>query len=48
MASRLVDLLENKLAVVGAGIIVFFLLFCFFGPYFYHTNQINTNVLNAF
>ena len=40
--------LENKLAVVGAGIIVFFLLFCFVGPYFYHTNQINTNVLNAF
>ncbi len=40
--------LENKLAVVGAGIIVFFLLFCFLGPFFYHTNQIDTNVLNAF
>lgn len=40
--------LENKLAVVGAGIIVFFLLFCFLGPYFYHTNQVDTNVLNAF
>jgi ABC-type dipeptide/oligopeptide/nickel transport system permease subunit len=39
---------ENKLAVVGAGIIVFFLLFCFFGPFFYHTNQVDTNVLNAF
>jgi peptide/nickel transport system permease protein len=39
---------ENKLAVAGAGIIVFFLLFCFLGPYFYHTNQIDTNVLNAF
>ncbi len=39
---------ENKLAVVGAGIIVFFLLFCFLGPLFYHTNQIDTNVLNAF
>jgi peptide/nickel transport system permease protein len=39
---------ENKLAVVGAGIIVFFLLFCFLGPFFYHTNQIDTNVLNAF
>ena len=39
---------ENKLAVVGAGIIVFFLLFCFLGPHLYHTNQIDTNVLNAF
>ena len=39
---------ENKLAVVGAGLIVFFLLFCFLGPFFYHTNQIDTNVLNAF
>lgn len=40
--------LENKLAVVGAGIIVFFLLFCFIGPFLYHSNQIDTNVLNAF
>ncbi|MFZ1063801.1 MAG: ABC transporter permease [Acidimicrobiales bacterium] len=39
---------ENKLAVVGAAIIVFFLLFCFVGPFFYHTNQLDTNVLNAF
>jgi ABC-type dipeptide/oligopeptide/nickel transport system permease subunit len=39
---------ENKLAVVGAAIIVLFLLFCFLGPFFYHTNQIDTNVLNAF
>ncbi len=39
---------ENKLAVVGAGIIVFFLLFCFIGPFLYHTNQVDTNVLNAF
>ncbi len=40
--------LENKLAVAGAAIIVFFLLFCFLGPFFYHTNQVDTNVLNAF
>jgi peptide/nickel transport system permease protein len=39
---------ENKLAVVGAAIILFFLLFCFLGPLFYHTNQVDTNVLNAF
>jgi peptide/nickel transport system permease protein len=30
---------ENKLAVVGVIVIVFFLLFCYVGPFFYHTNQ---------
>jgi len=39
---------ENKLAVVGSGIIVFFLLFCFVGPVVYRTNQTSTNILNAF
>ncbi len=33
---------ENKLAVVGAVIIVLMVLFCFVGPVFYHTNQTNT------
>ncbi|HVB91159.1 MAG TPA: ABC transporter permease [Acidimicrobiales bacterium] len=33
---------ENKLAVVGAVIVVFFVLFCFVGPLLYHTNQTNT------
>ena len=32
---------ENKLAVVGLGIIVFMVLFCFVGPLLYHTNQMN-------
>jgi peptide/nickel transport system permease protein len=32
---------ENKLAVVGLGIIVFMVLFCTVGPFFYHTNQTN-------
>ena len=32
---------ENKLAVVGVVIIVFFILFCFVGPHLYHTNQTN-------
>lgn len=40
--------LENRLAVVGFGIIVFFVLFCFLGPLVYHTNQSATNVTNAF
>jgi peptide/nickel transport system permease protein len=32
---------ENKLAVVGLAIIVFFVLFCFVGPFLYHSNQLN-------
>jgi peptide/nickel transport system permease protein len=32
---------ENKLAVIGAIVIVFFILFCFVGPHLYHTNQTN-------
>ncbi len=34
---------ENRLAVVGVGIIVFAILFCFVGPLVYHTNQTDTN-----
>lgn len=33
---------ENRLAVVGAAIIVFAVLFCFVGPLIYHTNQTDT------
>ena len=33
--------LENKLAVVGLAVIVFMILFCFLGPFLYHTNQTN-------
>jgi len=35
---------ENRLAVVGIGIVVFFVLFCFVGPLIYHTNQVTTNL----
>jgi peptide/nickel transport system permease protein len=38
--------LENKLAIVGAVLLVAIFVFCFLGPYFYHTNQINTNLAN--
>lgn len=38
--------IENKLAVVGLGLIVLIVLFCYVGPLIYHTNQVNTN-LNA-
>lgn len=36
--------IQNRLAVIGVGIILFMVLFCFLGPVFYHTNQVNTNL----
>lgn len=36
---------DNKVAVVGVGILVFFFVFCFLGPLVYHTNQTLTNPL---
>lgn len=35
--------IENKLAVVGVIVIVFFVLFCYVGPLVYHTNQTNAS-----
>ena len=35
---------KNKLAVVGVGILIFFIAFCFLGPVFYHANLLNTNL----
>ena len=35
---------ENKLALVGVGIVVFIVAFCFIGPLVYQTNQVNTNL----
>ena len=32
---------ENKLAIVGLGVIVLVVLFCWLGPVFYKTNQTN-------
>ncbi len=37
----------NKIALVGLGIIVFFILFCFIGPLIHPTNQSLTQPLNA-
>lgn len=37
----------NRLAVTGGVIVVALVLFCFMGPLFYHTNQINTNLAQA-
>ncbi|HEU5353492.1 MAG TPA: ABC transporter permease [Actinocrinis sp.] len=38
---------QNKLAVIGLAIIVFFVLFCFAGPHLYHGNIINTSLLDT-
>ncbi len=38
---------SNRLAVIGVGILVFFVLFCFVGPLIYHTNQLATNLIDA-
>jgi ABC-type dipeptide/oligopeptide/nickel transport system permease subunit len=39
------EFVSNRLAVLGVGVIVFFVLFCFIGPLFYHTNQTAFNPL---
>ena len=41
------EFMRNKPAVVGVGIIIFFLLFSYVGPMVYHTDQIDTNLLNT-
>jgi peptide/nickel transport system permease protein len=38
---------RNKLAVVGIGILVFYVVFCFAGPLFYHGNTINSDLLHT-
>jgi ABC-type dipeptide/oligopeptide/nickel transport system permease subunit len=38
---------RNKLAVIGIGILVFFVLFSFLGPVFYHGDILNTDLLNT-
>jgi ABC-type dipeptide/oligopeptide/nickel transport system permease subunit len=35
---------KNRLAVIGVGTLVFFILFCFVGPLVYHANLLNTNL----
>ena len=49
LARRILSVfVENKLAVAGVVIIVFFVLFCYVGPLVYHTDQTNAAAaLNA-
>jgi peptide/nickel transport system permease protein len=37
----------NRVAMFGLGVLLFFVVFCFLGPVFYHTNQSLSNVLNT-
>ncbi|HEY2578858.1 MAG TPA: ABC transporter permease [Streptosporangiaceae bacterium] len=39
---------ENRLALIGLGLLVVIFLFAFVAPIFYHTNQVNTNLLGAY
>lgn len=39
--------LANKLALVGFGILIVIVLFCFVGPLLYRTDQIHTRILEA-
>lgn len=38
------EFMQNRLAVIGLAILVFFVLFCFVGPWFYHGNTINSDL----
>jgi peptide/nickel transport system permease protein len=38
------DVLHNKRAMVGSGVVLALILFCFVGPLFYHTNTTATNL----
>lgn len=34
---------DNKLAVIGITFVILMVIFCFIGPHFYHTDQVNTS-----
>jgi ABC-type dipeptide/oligopeptide/nickel transport system permease subunit len=38
---------QNRLALIGLGILTFFVLFCFLGPLVYHGDTINTSLENT-
>jgi ABC-type dipeptide/oligopeptide/nickel transport system permease subunit len=38
---------RNRLAVVGVALLLFFVVFCFLGPDFYHANLLQVNLINA-
>jgi ABC-type dipeptide/oligopeptide/nickel transport system permease subunit len=38
---------RNRLAIIGLGILVFFVVFCFLGPLIYHGNVINSDLAST-
>ncbi len=38
---------QNKLAIAGFGILVFYVLFCFLGPVFYHGNTTSSDLVHT-
>jgi peptide/nickel transport system permease protein len=38
---------RNKLAVLGIGILLFFVVFCVIGPLFYHGNTVNSDLVHT-
>lgn len=47
LTRKLIGVVENKLAAVGLGIIVLFILFCYVGPLIYHTDQVHIDLSQA-
>jgi peptide/nickel transport system permease protein len=41
------EFVRNRLAVVGVGLLLFFVIVCFLGPFFYHGNTLQANLINA-
>jgi peptide/nickel transport system permease protein len=41
------EFLSNRLAAAGLVVLVLLVLFCFLGPLFYHTDQLNSDLLNT-
>jgi len=42
------EFVSNRLAVFGLGLLVFFVLFCILGPYFYHGNVLNSVLSDSY
>jgi peptide/nickel transport system permease protein len=47
VARSLSAFVQNKLAVVGLGIVVTFVVFCYLGPLIYHTDQVHIDLSQA-
>jgi ABC-type dipeptide/oligopeptide/nickel transport system permease subunit len=41
------EFVRNRLAVVGVGILLFFVVFCFLGPFIYHADLLDVSLINA-